>query len=89
VGAADDTAARNEQAHAGLWLTCGNASQRPGWVDRPAPGTAMSSAARCRPGDRVDSLVDPSSPLLELSPLAPTGMYGDEVPAAKVYAGRW
>jgi len=32
--------------------------------------------------DRVDALIDPGTPLLELSPLAAHGMYRDEVPAA-------
>ena len=32
------------------------------------------------PRDRVDALVDPGSPFLELSPLAANGMYGDEAP---------
>ncbi|TDP93924.1 carboxyl transferase domain-containing protein [Labedaea rhizosphaerae] len=36
------------------------------------------------PRDRVDSLVDPGSPLLELSPLAANGMYDDEAPAAGI-----
>jgi 3-methylcrotonyl-CoA carboxylase beta subunit len=39
------------------------------------------------PRDGVDSLVDPSSPFLELSPLAATGMYGDEAPAAGIITG--
>src|SRR5688572_22226303 len=39
------------------------------------------------PRDRVDDLVDPSSPFLELSPLAATGMYGDEAPAAGIITG--
>jgi 3-methylcrotonyl-CoA carboxylase beta subunit len=34
--------------------------------------------------DRVDALVDPGSPLLELSPLAAWGMYDDEVPSAGI-----
>jgi 3-methylcrotonyl-CoA carboxylase beta subunit len=37
--------------------------------------------------DRVDQLLDPGSPFLELSPLAATGMYGDEVPAAGIVTG--
>ena len=37
--------------------------------------------------ERVDRLVDPGSPFLELSPLAAWGMYGDEVPAAGVVTG--
>ncbi len=39
------------------------------------------------PRDRVDALVDPASPFLELSPLAATGMYGDEAPAAGIITG--
>ena len=37
--------------------------------------------------DRVDHLLDPGAPLLELSPLAAYGMYGDEVPSAGVITG--
>ncbi|HEX2289670.1 MAG TPA: carboxyl transferase domain-containing protein, partial [Pseudonocardiaceae bacterium] len=39
------------------------------------------------PRDRVDTLLDPSSPFLELSPLAATGMYGDEAPGAGIITG--
>ncbi|GAA5121999.1 carboxyl transferase domain-containing protein [Pseudonocardia adelaidensis] len=39
------------------------------------------------PRDRVDALVDPSSPFLELSPLAANGMYGDEAPGAGLITG--
>jgi 3-methylcrotonyl-CoA carboxylase beta subunit len=39
------------------------------------------------PRDRVDALVDPSSPFLELSPLAAGGMYGDEAPGAGLITG--
>ncbi|HEX6248902.1 MAG TPA: carboxyl transferase domain-containing protein, partial [Nocardioidaceae bacterium] len=37
--------------------------------------------------DRVDLLLDPGSPFLELSPLAATGMYDDAVPAAGIVTG--
>ena len=37
--------------------------------------------------ERVDRLLDPGSPFLELSPLAATGMYDDAVPAAGVVTG--
>src|SRR6186713_1415676 len=37
--------------------------------------------------DRVDRLLDPGSPFLELSPLAATGMYGDAVPSAGIVTG--
>ncbi|MCO5967694.1 methylcrotonoyl-CoA carboxylase [Actinoallomurus sp. WRP6H-15] len=39
------------------------------------------------PRDRVDALLDPGSPFLELAPLAATGMYDDEAPAAGIIAG--
>jgi 3-methylcrotonyl-CoA carboxylase beta subunit len=39
------------------------------------------------PRDRVDTLLDPGSPFLELSPLAATGMYGDDSPGAGVITG--
>src|SRR5690348_10327391 len=40
--------------------------------------------------DRIDALLDPGSPFLELSPLAAYGMYGDEehvVPSASIVTG--
>ncbi len=37
--------------------------------------------------DRVDRLLDPGSPFLELSPLAATDMYGGAVPSAGVVTG--
>ncbi|MCU1360551.1 MAG: methylcrotonoyl-CoA carboxylase, partial [Ilumatobacteraceae bacterium] len=39
------------------------------------------------PRDRVDALLDPGSPFLELSPLAAHGMYGGEVPSAGIITG--
>ncbi|MEC4018086.1 carboxyl transferase domain-containing protein [Streptomyces sp. H27-D2] len=39
------------------------------------------------PRDRVDALLDPGSPFLELSPLAAEGMYGGQAPAAGVITG--
>src|SRR5699024_3169471 len=39
------------------------------------------------PRDRVDALLDPGSPLLELSPLAANGLYDDEAPAAGIITG--
>jgi 3-methylcrotonyl-CoA carboxylase beta subunit/propionyl-CoA carboxylase len=37
--------------------------------------------------ERLDRLFDPGSPFLELSPLAATGMYDDEVPCAGIVTG--
>jgi 3-methylcrotonyl-CoA carboxylase beta subunit len=87
VGAAAQTAERNEQAHAALVADLrerlgaarlgGSASARQRHVER----------GKMLPRDRVEQLVDPSSPFLELSPLAATGMYGEEAPAAGIITG--
>ncbi|MCZ0734263.1 acyl-CoA carboxylase subunit beta [Phreatobacter sp. AB_2022a] len=37
--------------------------------------------------ERIDLLVDPASPFLELSPLAAHGLYGGELPAAGIVTG--
>jgi len=37
--------------------------------------------------ERIDYLIDPHSPFLELSPLAAWGLYGNEVPAAGIVTG--
>jgi 3-methylcrotonyl-CoA carboxylase beta subunit len=55
-------------------------------------GSARSRArhverGKLLPRDRVDALVDPSSPFLELSPLAAHGMYGGDAPGAGVITG--
>ena len=39
------------------------------------------------PRDRVNELLDPGSPFLELSPLAANGMYDDEAPGAGLITG--
>ncbi|HVV19136.1 MAG TPA: carboxyl transferase domain-containing protein [Pseudonocardiaceae bacterium] len=39
------------------------------------------------PRDRVDALLDPGSPFLELSALAANGMYDDEAPSAGIITG--
>src|SRR3954466_15969713 len=45
------------------------------------------SRGKLLPRDRVDTLLDPGSRFLELSPLAATGLYGDEAPAAGIITG--
>jgi len=37
--------------------------------------------------ERIDGLIDPGSPFLELSPLAAAGLYHDEAPAAGIITG--
>src|SRR6516162_3833893 len=39
------------------------------------------------PRDRVDGLLDPGSPLLEIAPLAADGMYDNECPGASIITG--
>ena len=39
------------------------------------------------PRERIDALIDPGSPFLELSPLAANGMYDDESPGAGIITG--
>src|SRR5271157_5917799 len=45
------------------------------------------SRGKLLPRDRVDRLLDPGSPFLELSPLAAAGMYDDESPGAGIITG--
>jgi 3-methylcrotonyl-CoA carboxylase beta subunit len=45
------------------------------------------SRGKLLPRDRVDGLLDPGSPFLELAPLAANGMYDDECPGAGMIAG--
>ena len=57
-----------------------------------AGGTAAARRRHVERGkllarDRVDRLVDPGSPFLELSALAAFGMYDDEVPSAGIVTG--
>ena len=62
-------------------------------LDRSALGGGEKARARhlergkLLARQRVDVLLDPGSPFLELSPLAAEGMYGGKAPAAGVVAG--
>jgi 3-methylcrotonyl-CoA carboxylase beta subunit len=54
----------------------------------PAQARARHTArGKLLPRDRVDTLLDPGSPFLELSPLAADGMYGGDAPAAGIITG--
>ena len=46
-----------------------------------------TSRGKLLPRERIDHLLDPGSPFLELSPLAAIGMYGDESPGAGIITG--
>jgi 3-methylcrotonyl-CoA carboxylase beta subunit len=45
------------------------------------------SRGKLLPRDRVDHLLDPGAPFLELSPLAAHGLYDDEAPGAGIITG--
>ena len=49
--------------------------------------TRHTDRGKLLPRDRVDALVDPGSPFLELSPLAAHGLYDGEAPAAGIITG--
>ncbi|MCC7120404.1 MAG: methylcrotonoyl-CoA carboxylase [Gammaproteobacteria bacterium] len=64
--------------------------------DRTANATAGGGASardkhlkrgKLLPRQRIDRLLDPGSAFLELSPLAASGMYGDQVPSGGVITG--
>src|SRR6187401_1077878 len=62
-------------------------------VGRAALGGTEASRARHKdrgkllPRERVDALVDPGSPFVELSPLAAHGMYGGDLHGAGIITG--
>jgi 3-methylcrotonyl-CoA carboxylase beta subunit len=49
--------------------------------------TRHEERGKLLPRDRVNQLLDPGSPFLELSPLAANGMYDDEAPGAGLITG--
>ncbi len=81
------TAERNMQVHAALVADLRERLARARLGGPPKARQRHIERGKLLPRDRVDSLVDPSSPFLELSPLAATGMYSDEAPAAGVITG--
>jgi 3-methylcrotonyl-CoA carboxylase beta subunit len=80
-------AARNAEAHAGLVADL--AAQLRRVADGGGERARERHVARGKllPRERVDALLDPGSPFLELSALAAHGMYGGEAPAAGVITG--
>jgi 3-methylcrotonyl-CoA carboxylase beta subunit len=78
---------RNAQVHAALATEL---RERLAAVGRGGPEQARQrhvARGKLLPRDRVDTLIDPASAFLELSPLAATGMYDDEAPAAGLITG--
>jgi 3-methylcrotonyl-CoA carboxylase beta subunit len=61
------------------------AAVRPGGPERSRE--RHTSRGKLLPRDRVDTLLDPGSPFLELSPLAADGLYDGDAPAAGIITG--
>ncbi|MGH3885336.1 MAG: carboxyl transferase domain-containing protein [Pseudonocardiaceae bacterium] len=80
-------AAENTQAHAAMVADLHERLARARLGGPPRARQRHVARGKLLPRDRVDSLVDPSSPFLELSPLAANGMYGDEAPGAGIITG--
>jgi len=82
-----DTHRRNAKAHTALVdeLHARLANTRRGGPERARERHV--SRGKLLPRDRVDTLLDPGSPFLELSTLAAGGMYDDEAPAAGIITG--
>ncbi|HEY3607525.1 MAG TPA: carboxyl transferase domain-containing protein, partial [Pseudonocardiaceae bacterium] len=82
-----DTHRRNAKAHTALVdeLHARLADTRRGGPERARERHV--SRGKLLPRERVDALVDPSSPFLELSALAANGLYGDVAPGAGIITG--
>ena len=53
----------------------------------PAAAERLASRGKLPVRERINRLLDPGSPFLELSPLAADGVYGEDVPAAGCVGG--
>jgi 3-methylcrotonyl-CoA carboxylase beta subunit len=79
--------ARNHAANAAL---AAELRRKLAQVSRGGPETSRErhiARGKLLPRDRVDTLTDPGSPFLELSPLAADGLYDGDAPAAGVITG--
>ncbi|MGH3313209.1 MAG: carboxyl transferase domain-containing protein [Streptomyces sp.] len=87
IDPASDACRANEAAHRELAARLRErlAAARLGGGERAR--ARHTARGKLLPRDRVDALLDPGSPFLELAPLAAEGMYGGAAPAAGVIAG--
>ena len=87
AGTADEQSARNAESHRAL---VADLKQKLAAVRLGGPERSRArhvERGKLLPRDRVDSLLDPGSPFLELSPLAAYGLYGDDAPAPGIITG--
>jgi 3-methylcrotonyl-CoA carboxylase beta subunit len=85
--ARDETFMRNEAAHRDLVADLRSRLETAAAGGPEAARTRHLERGKLLPRDRVDLLLDPGSPFLELSPLAAGGMYDDEAPGAGIVTG--
>jgi 3-methylcrotonyl-CoA carboxylase beta subunit len=77
----------NHLAFQDLLTEFGAAMTRAALGGPEAVRTRHQERGKLLPRDRVNQLLDPGSPFLELSPLAANGMYNDEAPGAGLITG--
>src|SRR5664280_2163115 len=82
-----DSFRRNVMAMAGLVAALRNERVTAAVGGPPSARDRHVSRGKLLPRDRVETLLDPGSPFLELSPLAANGMYGGDAPAAGIVTG--
>ena len=82
-----DAAARNAAAHAELVADLAGQLQRVALGGGERARERHTARGKLLPRERVDALLDPGSPFLELSPLAAHGMYDGDAPAAGIITG--
>ena len=83
----DKTFQRNAEEHATLVARLRERVARAGLGGSEQARRRHVDRGKLLPRERVDTLLDPASPFLELSPLAANGLYGDEAPGAGIITG--
>src|SRR5918911_1546668 len=82
-----EAAARNAKAHAELVADLAAQLRHVAAGGGERARERHVARGKLLPRERVDGLLDPGSPFLELSPLAAHGLYDDEAPAAGIITG--
>ncbi len=87
VDPASERFAANRAHHLGLLEELRGRLRRAAAGGSPTSRERHVERGKLLPRDRVEGLLDPSTPFLELSPLAAEGMYDDEAPGAGIITG--
>jgi 3-methylcrotonyl-CoA carboxylase beta subunit len=87
IDPSSDAFQRNAAHHRGLAAELRDALTRAGRGGSESSRQRHVARGKLLPRDRVEALLDPGSPFLELSPLAAWGMYGDDAPGAGIITG--